>query len=284
MHRPGRPGFSRCSAAGAACARGDLRSPTRCGSGSDSSQRCGRCSLRRTFASTSRHSVSPLCARCWLALSACAGGALSAELVTCAGRVVAMHDFSVPGPHVLNGIMDLAVSARQSGRLSIVYACLIVVAICLGLLLVWSAARLVAGGVPRRAFPCVADVLAAAVACLYSIFFSTPFAKAGWPVGICMRPTSLSGGRFAAGADAGGPVLCCLSAWSVCSHPFARRYQMPFSGGRLCGIGVNDAGRLSVQNGEVADCNCPHSIYFGISWVWVCNDRRLHDSMTIILR
>src|SRR6202167_2869348 len=92
----------------------------------------------------------------------------------------------VPGPHILNGALDLVKGRIDLGASRLVYAGLVVVAISTGLLpglallgvslCVDQAGR----GVPLRL-----DVIAAGVAVLaYSVFFSMPPRMMAWPVAV----------------------------------------------------------------------------------------------------
>ena len=94
----------------------------------------------------------------------------------------------VPGPHFLNGAIDLINGRIHLGAARLVYAGLVVVAISIGLLLGLTilGASLPAEG-PGRSVPIWEDVIAAgvAVAC-YSVFFSTPLNMLAWPVVVGM--------------------------------------------------------------------------------------------------
>ncbi len=92
----------------------------------------------------------------------------------------------VPGPHFLNGILDLIRGRMNLGAARLIYAVLIVVAITMGLLL-----GLAPFGVslpvdpPGRAVPLWHDIIAAglAAAC-YGVFFSTPQYMLAWPIAV----------------------------------------------------------------------------------------------------
>jgi uncharacterized membrane protein YjjB (DUF3815 family) len=137
----------------------------------------------------------------------------------------------VPGPHVLNGMLDLAAVRVPLGASRLTYACLIIVAISAGLLL---ALRVLGVSLPvdpaGRPVPLWLDVIAAGVAAAaYSIFFSTPLRMLVWPVAVGMLAHGLRWWTLAAGADAAtAAFFACLLA-GVILVPLARRRHMPFA-------------------------------------------------------
>src|SRR6202040_1878848 len=94
----------------------------------------------------------------------------------------------VPGPHVLNGALDLVRGRIHLGAARLIYAGLVIVAISTGLLL---GLALLGVSLPvdqaGRAVPLWQDIIAAGVAvAAYSVFFSTPLYMLGWPVAVGM--------------------------------------------------------------------------------------------------
>src|SRR5499426_1093223 len=121
----------------------------------------------------------------------------------------------VPGPHFLNGMLDLIRGRITLGAARLIYAVATVVAISTGLLigLAFLGVSLPVNA-PVRTVPLWSDVLAAgvAVAC-YSIFFSMPLRMVCWPVAVGMvahalRWTALT--RFGASAPTGAFVACLI--------------------------------------------------------------------------
>jgi uncharacterized membrane protein YjjP (DUF1212 family) len=187
--------------------------------------------LRRTLARYSANTLlQPLCA----ALLAGMFGALAVRYnLSSSLRLVAVCPcmILVPGPHVLNGAMDLIAARINLGASRLVHAGLIVLAISVGLLLgmgLFSVSLPV--GEPGRAVPLWLDVIAAGVAvAAFSVFFSTPLRMLGWPVAIGMLAHAVRWGALEAGAGvATGALVACLLAGGILA-PVARRWRMPFA-------------------------------------------------------
>jgi uncharacterized membrane protein YjjP (DUF1212 family) len=138
----------------------------------------------------------------------------------------------VPGPHILNGAIDLARTRIALGITRLAYAGVIVLLICAGGLFGFAAigANLaIAGSSPP--VPLVIDVIAAGCAVAsFGTFFSMPWRLLAFPIAIGMLAhaarwalISVAGGS----APTGALVACMLV--SILATPVVDRLHLPFA-------------------------------------------------------
>jgi uncharacterized membrane protein YjjP (DUF1212 family) len=189
--------------------------------------------LRRAIARLSANTlVQPFAA----ALLAGAIGAVTVQLeFTTLQRLVAVCPCMVlvPGPHFLNGAIDLVRARIPLGLARLTYASLIVLAISAGLLI-----GLALGGTslppaaPSLTAPLLADVVAAGVAvAAYGAFFSLPWRLLPVPVLVGMLAHGVHWAAIvvAGASPAIGSMLSCLLVGTIIS-PVADRLRLPFAG------------------------------------------------------
>ena len=192
----------------------------------------GACLRRWLAAKSGNLFVQPFCA----ALLAGIVGAVAVRLqLSSVLRLVAVCPCMVlvPGPHLLNGALDLARARVSLGIERITYASLVILMICAGLVL-----GLALGGVTlpasasAQSVPLWYDVPAAGVAvAAYGTFFNMPWRMLPIPILVGMlahacRWAVIS--RAGATAETGALVACIVVG--IIMTPIANRLRLPFAG------------------------------------------------------
>lgn len=138
----------------------------------------------------------------------------------------------VPGPHLLNGAIDLVRTRIALGIARLTYAGIIVLMICFGLLL-----GVTAGGValpaagPSAPVPFAADVIAAGLAVAsFGALFSIPWRMLPFPIAAGMLGHAVRWGLISlAGANvATGALVACMLV-SIMVTPVVDRLHLPFA-------------------------------------------------------
>ncbi|HKC38477.1 MAG TPA: threonine/serine exporter family protein, partial [Gemmatimonadales bacterium] len=171
--------------------------------------------LRRSLAPLSANVfLQPFCA----ALLAGVIGALAVRYeLSSSLRLVAVCPCMVlvPGPHLLNGAMDLIEARIHLGATRLIYAGVVLVAIAVGLLIGLALLGVsLPVGPPGRTVPLWEDIIAAGVAvAAYSVFFNTPLYMLPAPVAVGMVAHAIRWGALVvlgASAAIGAMVACVI--------------------------------------------------------------------------
>jgi uncharacterized membrane protein YjjP (DUF1212 family) len=138
----------------------------------------------------------------------------------------------VPGPHILNGAIDLARTRIALGIARLAYAGVIVLLICAGGLFGFTAvgANLEIAG-PSAPVPLMIDVIAAGCAVAsFGTFFSMPWRLLAFPIaaGILAHAARWALISVAGTNAATGALVACMLV-SVLATPIAERLHLPFA-------------------------------------------------------
>jgi uncharacterized membrane protein YjjP (DUF1212 family) len=137
----------------------------------------------------------------------------------------------VPGPHILNGAIDLARTRITLGVARLTYAGLIVLMICTGLLIGTSTAAGALQVGPSAAAPFAADVIAAGCAVAsFGTFFSMPWRLLPLPIAVGMLAHAARWALIAIlGANtATAAFFACLLVGLIVA-PIVDRLRLPFA-------------------------------------------------------
>lgn len=189
----------------------------------------GAC-LRRTLSHLGRNPFLQPFGAAFFA-GACGGAVMLLDL-DAAHRLVAACPCMVlvPGPHFLNGAIDLVRGRVPIGLSRLVFATLGVLAICAGLLigLALTGATFPTAG-PTHAVPLLPDVVSAGVAvAAYGSFFNMPWRSLPILIGVGMVAHALRWVLLGAGASVPlGALAACLLVGCLIT-PLSDRRRLPF--------------------------------------------------------
>jgi uncharacterized membrane protein YjjP (DUF1212 family) len=174
--------------------------------------------------------IQPLCAAFIAGVVAAAGRFQLSNAITLVGFCPCM--VLVPGPHILNGAIDLARTRIALGIARLAYAGVIVLLICAGGLFGFTAvgANLAIAG-PSPPVPLVIDVIAAGCAVAsFGTFFSIPWRLLAVPIaaGMLAHAARWALISVAGGSAVTGALVACMLV-SILVTPIVDRLHLPFA-------------------------------------------------------
>jgi uncharacterized membrane protein YjjP (DUF1212 family) len=175
--------------------------------------------------------IQPLCAAFTAGIVAAAASRLQlSDAIALIGFCPCM--VLIPGPHILNGAIDLAYTRIALGSARLAYAGVIVLLICAGGLFGFTAvgANLELAG-PSPPVPLIIDVIAAGCAVAsFGTFFSMPWRLLAFPIAAGMLAHAARWVLISVAATnaATGALVACMLA-SVLATPIADRLHLPFA-------------------------------------------------------
>jgi len=137
----------------------------------------------------------------------------------------------LPGPHFLNGLIDLIRARVALGCSRLAFALFVVTAISAGVLLgLWAVGATLPVSPPGRSTPLPVEVIAAGFAVYaYGSFYSLQWRLLPLPILIGMIARALRSSAIALGASApAGAFLACLMVGAV-TTPLGNRLHLPFA-------------------------------------------------------
>jgi uncharacterized membrane protein YjjB (DUF3815 family) len=138
----------------------------------------------------------------------------------------------VPGPHILNGAIDLARTQIALGLARLAYAGVIVLLICAGGLFGFTAVgRHLAIAESSPPAPLLIDIIAAGCSvAAFGTFFSMPWRLLAFPIAIGMAAHAARWAliSLAGGSGATGALVACMLA-SIIATPIADHLHLPFA-------------------------------------------------------
>lgn len=153
-------------------------------------------------------------------------GATAALVAICPAMVL------VPGPHILNGALDLLDLRVSLGLARLAFGLLLLTAISGGLILgLYAGGQSLAVTAASTSAPLLVDVIAAGVAAAsYPVYFSMPWRMIGWPVAVGMVAHGVHWYGLESGADpAIAAFASCLLVGAILV-PVSHRMRIPFAG------------------------------------------------------